>query len=394
MLFRVGTAVARPGGADWQARWIAIFLMAGLAARLIRYLLRFPLWGDEAMLAMNFIDRGYAELLRPLDFHQVAPPLFLWAELTDVKLLGFQEWALRLFPLLCGIASLFLFYRLACLLLRGPARVLAVGVFAVSYSGLRYATEMKPYAVDQMASVLLLLLAVRWWRQPNQTRWLWALAAVVPLVLGLSYPAVFVAGGVSLFMAAVLWNCRVSGAWRAWIAYNVALTGSFLAWYRLAAGAQAGAELDLMARMWGGAFPPRDSLSGLFNWLVRTHTGPLLAMPVGGDHYGSVVTTALCLLALGVMVRGGRYYLLLLCTAPFALNLLAAAIHRFPYGGHMRLAMHLAPLVCILAGMGAAALLQWIGRLLLSRLADGRASEGGATPGMSVRQEHRRSFWR
>jgi hypothetical protein len=41
------------------------------------------------------------------------------------------------------------------------------------------------------------------------------------------------------------------------------------------------------------------------------------------------------------------------------LNLIAAALRRFPYGGHMRLAMHLAPLVCILAGIGAAAILKW-----------------------------------
>ena len=204
-----------------------VFLAVGVAARLIRYLLRFPLWGDEAMLAMNFLDRDYAGLMQPLDFHQVAPLLFLWIELTAVKLLGFHEWSLRLFPLLCSIASLFLFHRLARLLLRGTALVLAVGIFAVTYSGLRYAAEMKPYSVDLMVSTLLLLLAVRWWRQPDDTRWLWALAAVVPLALGLSYPAVFVAGGVSLAVAAVLLGTRSRRGWWAWGAYNLAWPAVF-----------------------------------------------------------------------------------------------------------------------------------------------------------------------
>ena len=190
-----------------------IFLAVAVAIRLIRYLLRFPLWGDEAMLAMNFLDRDYAGLMRPLAFHQVAPLLFLWIELTAVKLLGFNEWALRLFPLLCGLASLFLFHRLARLLLRGTARVLAVAIFAVTYSGIRYSAEVKPYGVDLMVSTLLLLLAVRWWRQPDQTRWLWALAAVVPLAVGFSYPAVFIGGGVSLALAAVLLGTR---SWRGW----------------------------------------------------------------------------------------------------------------------------------------------------------------------------------
>ena len=348
------------GGADLYARWIMVFLAVGVAARLIRYLLRFPLWGDEAMLAMNFLDRDYAGLMQPLNFHQVAPLLFLWIELTAVKLLGFHEWSLRLFPLLCSFASLFLFHRLARLLLRGTALVLAVGIFAVTYSGLRYASEMKPYAVDLMVSTLLLLLAVRWWRQPDDTRWLWALAAVVPLALGLSYPAVFVAGGVSLAVAAVLWGTRSRRGWWVWGVYNLALAGSFLAWYRLTIGPQAGAELDLMAAMWSEAFPPRDSLVSLFAWLARVHAGPLLAVPVGGDHWGSVGTTLMCLVAVGVLIRRGRYRLLVLCSAPFALNLIAAAVRRFPYGGHMRLAMHLMPLACILAGIGAAAVLKWL----------------------------------
>ena len=92
---------------------------------------------------------------------------------------------------------------------------------------------------------------------------------------------------------------------------------------------------------------------------MRVHAGPLLAVPVGGDHWGSIGTTLLCLVAVGVLIRKGRYRLLVLCSAPFALNLIAAAMRRFPYGGHMRLAMHLAPLVSILAAIGATAVFKW-----------------------------------
>ena len=352
----------RRGDAEWHARWIMVFLAVGVAARLIRYLLRFPLWGDEAALAMNFLDRDYAGLMQPLDFHQVAPLLFLWIELTAVKLLGFHEWSLRLFPLLCSLASLFLFHRLARLLLRGPALLLAVGIFAVTYSGLRYAAEVKPYAVDLIVSTLLLLLAVRWWRQPGDTRWLWALTGVVPLALGLSIPAVFVAGGVSLAVAAVLPGTRSRRGWWVWVAYNLALIGSFLVWYRVSLANQAGAELDVMRDIWDQTFPPRNSLLSLLAWLARVHAGPLLAVPVGGDHWGSLATTLLCLVAVGVLIHKGRYRLLVLCSAPFVLNLIAAAMRRFPYGGHMRFAMHLAPLVCILVGVGVAAILERLGR--------------------------------
>ena len=104
---------------DPFARWVAVFLAVGIAVRLLRYLLRFPLWGDESLLAVNLIDRDFVALMHPLDGHQVAPLLFLWTELAAVKMLGYSEWSLRLFPLVAGVASLFLFHRLARNLLRG-----------------------------------------------------------------------------------------------------------------------------------------------------------------------------------------------------------------------------------------------------------------------------------
>src|SRR5262245_29107059 len=84
----------------WIHRAIWFFVALGLFLRTLRFLLRFPLWGDEAALAANFIDRGYLDLLRPLHFQQVAPPLFLWIELFFVRCLGFHEWSLRAFPFL------------------------------------------------------------------------------------------------------------------------------------------------------------------------------------------------------------------------------------------------------------------------------------------------------
>jgi hypothetical protein len=42
---------------------------------------------------------------------------------------------------------------------------------------------------------------------------------------------------------------------------------------------------------------------------------------------------------------------------PFVLNLLAAFGRLYPYGGEPRLTLHLAPSVCLLAGLGAARLL-------------------------------------
>lgn len=318
----------------------------------------FPLWGDEALLAANLLDRDFVGLLRPLDSLQVAPYSFLAIEHIATLLLGYSEWSLRLFPLVCSLASLFLFHRLARLVFRGEAVVLAVGIFAVSYTGLRYSSEVKPYGVDLFVSTALLTLTASWWRRPDQLRWLWGLAAFAPLALALSFPAVFVASGTSLTVAYLLWTGKSRRGWLPWAIYNALILASFAGLYVLTMRTQEQASLGGMRECWDHAFPPLASPGQLPYWLLLAHSGPIFGQPVGGDHFGSIGTTLLCIVAVIELWRGRHRWFLLFCAAPFALNLAAAALRRFPYGGHMRMAMHLMPLVCLLAGFGVATLLR------------------------------------
>lgn len=344
--------------ADSRAlRWVWAFMLLGVAARLARYLLRFPLWEDECFLAANYLDRGYLELLKGLDFGQVCPFLFLWVQLTLVKLFGFNEYILRLFPCACSLASLVLFRHLAGRLLRGTPLVIAVAIFAVSYPGVRYASEAKQYASDLFVALVLLSLAVAWWQRPGQNRWLWAMAALVPLCVGLSYPAVFVGGGVSLFVAWVLWRSRDRRGWAPWAVYNLLLVGSFAGLFALSAAQQSQQTLEFMQGCWRDGFPPLAEPLKFLRWLIVVHTSDLLAYPLGGHNGGSVLTFLCCAAAVVLLVRRRQARLLLLCLAPLALSFIAAALHRYPYGQMVKFQIYLAPAFCMLAGLGAAMLL-------------------------------------
>ena len=98
---------------SWMAVATVVFLVLGCGLRIVRYAQNLPLWADECFLAVNFIERGYLQLLEPLDNGQIAPLLYLWIERLVLDLAGFSEATLRLFPLLCGLASMVLFWRLA-----------------------------------------------------------------------------------------------------------------------------------------------------------------------------------------------------------------------------------------------------------------------------------------
>ena len=332
--------------------WIAVFLILGALARLVRYALCFPLWSDEAFLAASFIDRGYLDMFRPLEYHQVCPLGFLWAELTAVKLFGFCEYSLRLFPLVCSLGSLLVFRHMAGRLFSGAALVLAVGIFSLDYPGIRYAAEAKPYGCDLLVSLAMLALLVQWWQQPERTRWLWALAAAAPLAIGFSYPAVFMAGGISLAAAWVFWSNGGAGA----AGLGGLQPGRGREFRRrlflVYPGPKCGAGDDAQILERDGLIPALGFGGEVLAWLAATHTGEMLAHPVGGPHSASILTFLCCTAALVWLCRRRQLVLPLICAAALALNFAAAALHRFPYAGHVRMAMYLTPLVCLLAGLG------------------------------------------
>jgi len=385
---------SEPLGDRRAKRWIWFFLAVGVAARLIRYALRFPLWEDECFLSANFLQRGHLDLAGPLDYFQVCPLGFLWVQLTAVKLLGFNEYALRLIPLLAGLSSLFLFRHLAGRFLKGTALVFAVGLFSVAYPCTRYSAEAKQYGVELLVSLVLLTLAVEWWRRPEKTRWLWALVAFTPVAVWLSYPAVFVCGAISLFAAWLLlktWRSATSGVaapeahglqpvgfterevvgfeivrkpllsitprgWTAWLVFNLTLAGALAALYFVSAQHQGAKSLEGMQRAWGGGFPPMGEPLKLPGWLLETHTSDLLAYPVGGRNGASMATFLLCLVGILLLALRRRWAVLGLWLGPLALSLAAAALRRYPYGQMTKFQLFAAPIFCMLAGLGAAVL--------------------------------------
>ncbi len=356
-----------------RATWALVGL--GLAVRLVRYLVVYPIWHDEAFLAVNFLDRGYLDLLRPLDYSQVSPVLFLWIELTAVRLLGFSEWSLRLFPALCGLASVLLFRHVAARLLRGLALVLAVGIFATAFYPIRHAAEVKPYASDLFSALILLALAIAWWRSPGRSRWWWLLAAVVPFLLALSYPAVFIAAGLSLALGQDALRQR-RPVRLAFLVYNLVLVASVASLYFACTVTQSTALRSYYRwGYWRESFPPWDQCWKLPGWLIGVHCGNTLAYPIGGERGASTATLLACLAGIALLWRSGRRASVRLLLAPFALGLIAAGLGQYPYGGAPRITQYLVPSICLLAGLGAAGLLVRVSsrvwRRRLSRMAVG-----------------------
>lgn len=136
-------------------------VLLGIACRVARWAADNSLWGDDAALAMNLLNRSWLGLLSPLAYHQSAPPGFLLLQKGVVTLLGPGESALRLVPLLAGVAGLVVFARLALLALEPAAALAAVAFAAFSEPLVFYSAQVKQYSLEVLVSLLILHQAAR-----------------------------------------------------------------------------------------------------------------------------------------------------------------------------------------------------------------------------------------
>lgn len=183
----------------WINRILIAIMSLGAVLRIIVWLQNRSLYIDEANLAHNVIERGFIDLFSPLDYAQFAPPLFLFLQKIAVSLGGNTEFAIRFFPLLASIISIFLFYQLCRHFLEKKHCIFPLLLFCFSLLQLKYATAGKQYAVDVCTCLFLLNMAlaipIRQLSGSKVVLWiLWG-----SLSVWLSMPSIFVLGAVGIY---------------------------------------------------------------------------------------------------------------------------------------------------------------------------------------------------
>lgn len=181
--------------------WLPYVIIAiGILLRIAVFTHNRALEVDEANVARNLFERDFAGLLQPLSYLQFAPPGFLWVSKLMGMLFGYGEQALRFFPLLCGIASLWLVYEVLKRLVSNMVLWYPLALLATGYIYLYYSTEVKPYMPDVAIALGLLLMALKTGfdtDKPKKFLLRWLLAGL--LAMWFSMPSVFVLAGVGLY---------------------------------------------------------------------------------------------------------------------------------------------------------------------------------------------------
>ncbi len=349
-------------------RTVAILLGLGAALRLWQYAGNPTLWMDELALGNNLLTRPLGLLLgTPLADGQVAPPGFLIVSRAVVVAFGSSEYALRLFPLLCSLASLPLFARLATRLLRPPAALLAIALFALSPGIAIYAAEGKQYATDVLVTLALTELTLWWLAAPGARR---SVALAVGGVVGvfLSQPAVFLLAGLG---AALVVGTPRGDRRKPLAPMAFWVTGAVLSVVHARSRMSSGL-MNYMHWFWQEGFLPwpvtslEDAL-----WPLRTLAG-LFGLGLGYPWPWAYLTLVAC--GLVSLFRRARRVALLLA-GPIAVTLLAAVAQVYPF--QLRLVLFLVPGFVLLVAEGAGLIAERAGQMV--ERAPGRAVPGGCS---------------
>jgi hypothetical protein len=240
-----------------------------------------------------------------------------------------------------------------------------VAVLDCAFYPVRHSSEIKPYSGDLLISMILTALAWAVYLQPGSARRWALLTGVTAVAVWVSFPVPLVAGGIGIFLTAMLWRRRQLAPWAGLAVFAAVSAASFLWMYLIYSRPQLQANPGYVTdKGWGVSFPPFAQPWKLPLWLLDAHTGNMLAYPVGGNNGGSTLTFLMVIAGCIGMWRGGKKDLLLLLLAPLITTFLAAAFKKYPYGFSARTSLYMAPAFCLLAGAGVATCLKLLPRRL------------------------------
>ena len=320
----------------------------GILVRLVQYLSNRSLWNDEAALALNIVNRSYLQLLQPLDYDQGAPIGFLLVEKLAIQLFGDSEYALRLFPLLSAIISLFIFSDLAKQCLQPQAVPIALALFVSLHTLVYYASEVKQYSSDIMIGLLFCWLFMYIDRTRLSITQIASMGIVGAIAIWFSHSAIFVLAGVgtSCLLLSCFFNKRAKR--RNFLLFYLICLLNFAGSYFMSVKNLAAKE-DLF-KSWQdhGAFP--SSIWDI-NWLISSFIN-FFHIPLGFPDVFLVIAI-LAFIAGCFSLFNKKKEALLILVSTIIITFCAAYLHKYPFKG--RVVLFLTPFFIFLIAEGAAA---------------------------------------
>lgn len=216
---------------SWKQRIVTILVFGGILLQINEYIANRSLWFDELNVANHILSNGILEILTAQNFGY--PPGFVIIERIATYILGGSEFALRLFPLVCGILSVALFPKIVGRFADANTTVIGTALFALSFKLIYYATEVKPYILDILIALVLLNIFVDFYQNDRIKKHLFKYAFLGCAAILFSTRAILILGGAGAILLMKFWREKKTVKAKL-LAFLVACwAGTFLLYYAL-----------------------------------------------------------------------------------------------------------------------------------------------------------------
>jgi len=326
-------------------RWLTYgVLLLAISLAIGQWAFNRSLWLDEAKLALNIMDKGFLELLQPLDREQAASVGFLWLEKLVTLLFGVSEPALRLLPLLSYLLCIPLVFSVGRKLLRNERLGLLASIaFALASSSLYYATEVKQYGFETMVGLALVWAYLKDFRTLKRRLWALSIAGCLAVLCSMTSWILLTVIGLHLFIK----KCIQEKQW-AYLMPMVFWTVTALSYYLLALNNHP--NQAKLQEYWANYFMPSNPFSTEFFEFIHYSLKEELFGFVTGFGKLSFGWLFLSIAGAVALLRKNIRLLAMLSIGSFTLHLILSSLHLYPFAD--RLVLYLSPFFLMLCIKG------------------------------------------
>jgi hypothetical protein len=330
--------------------WVLLFALLAVAAagaRVLQFWRVHSLMLDECAVCMNILDRGPAGLVKALDYDQAAPLGYLFLQKAVFAGLGMSDLSVRVVPLFFGLAAIPLAAIIVVWLFpprtkMAPA-LLAFGLISLNRGLAVYSGISKQYTLECVCTLLLLLalfMAIGQNDGPAASGWKAWLLIVSPLLVWLSYGAVFVIAGIVAALLARAVFTRQRRAVNLALRFTLCAAPNLLLFFLFSARGALGNQT--LSGLWSQGYLPLWPPVQTIKWLYQA----FIAVGENVIHLRLAFLLPLGLVLTAAYAVRRRAWFWLACAMAVLACLGASALGRYPFSG--RLLLFLVPIFVLM----------------------------------------------
>ena len=327
---------------------IILVLLAGGLLSFVQFIYNRSLWLDEAYLALNIINKSHLELLKPLDYIQVAPVLFLQIEKLFSELIPNTEYGLRLFPLLSFWFSIFFFYKIIKGIHQNSYTIIfSLSLFVFNASLIYYSSEVKQYMTDVLVLTSVYYFVLKKYKTEQHKYYYLCLIGSISIFLSNVAPIILFTAGFYLLFD--IYRDKKNTLLHL-IVLSIVWASIFFLYYFMFIHNHPSRNAQITNFAPYDDFMPINPLTiQFYQFLYRKGYMVVNSLfqfgPIGG-----ISLSALILIGIGNLIRKRRTGIIILAIVPIILHLLLSGFKLYPFD--KRLILYTCPFVILVCSFG------------------------------------------